>query len=121
MQIDLSRLPFPSTRQPVFATRGMIATSQPLAAQVGMAILQRGGSAVDAAIATAVALTVVEPTSNGIGGEALARGSGGPTLPGAHRSGRPPRAPRPRGLRRGGHTRRPGRRWHLVSVAGGPG
>ncbi|MFN4251050.1 gamma-glutamyltransferase, partial [Deinococcus sp.] len=56
---------YPTVRRPVYARRGMVATSQPLAAQAGLRVLQEGGNAVDAAIATAAALTVVEPTSNG--------------------------------------------------------
>ncbi|MCZ2258672.1 gamma-glutamyltransferase family protein [Sporosarcina sp. G11-34] len=64
--------PYPSLRHTAFAKKGMVATSQPLAAQAGIEIMRRGGNAIDAAIATAAALTVVEPTSNGIGGDAFA-------------------------------------------------
>ncbi len=64
--------PYKSRRMTVFAKNGMVATSQSLAAQVGIDILKRGGNAVDAAVATAATLTVVEPTSNGIGSDAFA-------------------------------------------------
>ena len=63
--------PYPSQRMPVFA-RNVVATSQPLAAQAGLQMLARGGNAVDAALAAAMTLTVVEPTSNGIGSDAFA-------------------------------------------------
>ena len=62
----------PTTKHTAFAKNGMVATSQPLAAQAGIEIMRQGGNAIDAAIATAAALTVVEPTSNGIGGDAFA-------------------------------------------------
>lgn len=64
--------PYNSQRNVVYGQKGMVATSQPLAAQAGLQILKEGGNAIDAAIATAACLTVVEPTSNGIGADAFA-------------------------------------------------
>ncbi len=60
------------TRSEVAAANGMVATSQPLAAQVGLDILKQGGNAMDAAIATNAAMGLMEPTGNGIGGDLFA-------------------------------------------------
>lgn len=85
------QFPYPSQRMPVLA-RNAVATSQPLAAQAGLRMLLRGGNAVDAAVAAAAALTVVEPVMNGIGGDAFALVCDGKTLHGLNASGRAPSA-----------------------------
>ena len=84
----------PAGRSIVRATQGMVATSQPLASQVGVETLKRGGNAVDAAIAMAAVLNVTEPNMTGIGGDAfmLVYSSKTKTLAGLNASGRAPRA-----------------------------
>ena len=83
--------PYPSQRSPVFA-QNTVATSQPLATAAGIEILQQGGNAVDAAIASAITLTVVEPNNNGIGSDAFAIVWDGKALHGLNASGKSPGA-----------------------------
>ena len=81
--------PYPSTRLPLFA-RNVVSTSHPLAAQAGLRMLLKGGNAIDAAIATAAALTVVEPCSNGLGSDNFAIVWDGERLHGMNSSGLSP-------------------------------
>ncbi|WP_264062972.1 gamma-glutamyltransferase, partial [Mycolicibacterium hippocampi] len=83
--------PYAWPRTPVLAAN-LVCTSQPLAAQAGLAALADGGTAVDAAIAAAITLTVVEPVSNGIGADAFALVWAGGRLHGLNASGRSPGA-----------------------------
>jgi len=112
--------PYPSRRMPVLATRGVVATSEPLAAQAGLSMLQQGGNAVDAALATAIALTVVEPTSNGIGGDAFALVWDGSKLHGLNGSGRAPATHTPELFARQGLDAVPAAGWLPVTVPGAP-
>lgn len=109
------RLPYPSLRHPVLAD-ALVATSQPLAAAAGLRILDLGGNAIDAAIATAMTLTVVEPTSNGLGSDAFALVWDGSELQGLNASGRSPAALSPE--RFGKAERMPERGWDAVTVPG---
>src|SRR6266853_5337039 len=62
----------PQTRSEVMARNGLVTTVQPLAAQAGLRILQQGGNAIDAAVASAAALNVMYPANTGIGGDLFA-------------------------------------------------
>ena len=90
MNFDFAN-PYTSTRIPVFA-RNVVSTSHPLAAQAGLRMLYAGGNAVDAAIATAAAMTVCEPVSNGLGSDAFALIWDGTALHGLNGSGCAPQA-----------------------------
>ncbi len=108
-------LPYASGRQPVLAAN-VVATSQPLAAQAGLRMLFRGGNAVDAALAAAMALTVVEPTGCGLGSDAFAIVWDGHALYGLNASGRSPAGWAPE--RFAGLTAMPERGWEAVTVPG---
>ncbi|TMH16602.1 MAG: gamma-glutamyltransferase family protein [Betaproteobacteria bacterium] len=107
--------PYPTFRRPTLA-RNVVSTSQPLAAQAGLRMLLAGGNAVDAALAAAITLTVVEPTSNGIGSDAFAIVWDGRQLHGLNASGRAPASWTPEYFK--GHKAVPVRGWNSVSVPG---
>lgn len=113
--------PYPITRQPAYARKGMVATSQATAAQAGLEILKKGGNAIDAAIATAATLTVVEPTSNGIGGDAFALVWTKGKLHGLNSSGRSPKSISIDALKEKGIEEIPDYGWLPVTVPGAPG
>lgn len=106
---------YPSRRSPVLA-ENMVATSHPLAAHAGIAMLAKGGNALDAALATAIALTVLEPTGNGIGSDAFAILWDGKALHGLNASGCSPAAWD--AGRFEGHSTMPYRGWESVTVPG---
>jgi gamma-glutamyltranspeptidase/glutathione hydrolase len=106
---------YPSRRQPLFA-RNVVSTSQPLAAQAGIAMLQRGGNAIDAALATAITLTVVEPCSNGAGSDLFAIVWDANALVGLNASGRAPAAAS--AGRYAGASAIPQRGWESVTIPG---
>ena len=113
---------YPSQRLPVFA-RNVVSTSHPLAAQAGLRMIERGGSAVDAAIATAACMMVVEPCSNGLGSDMFCilwdPASG--RLHGLNASGTAPAAWTPEYFERkygADSTTPPKRGWDSVTVPG---
>ena len=120
MTYDANYNPYASARVPVFAKNGMVATSHPLAAQAGLGVLKAGGNAVDAIIATAACLTVVEPTSNGIGGDAFAIVWMNGEMHGLNASGPAPKALSIEAVRQRGFDAMPRFGWVPVTVPGAP-
>jgi len=120
IHFDLLNYPYGSRRTATVANNGMVATAQPLASQAGLDILKRGGNAVDAAIATAAALTVVEPTSNGIGGDAFALVWMKDELHGLNASGPAPENISIDQVKAAGHETMPKYGWTPVTVPGVP-
>ncbi len=114
---------YPSTRLPVFA-RNVVSTSHPLAAQAGLRVMQQGGNAVDAAIATAAVMMLVEPCSNGLGSDMFCILWDGERLHGLNASGPAPASWTPEYFRRkhgADATRPPKRGWDSVTVPGAVG
>jgi gamma-glutamyltranspeptidase/glutathione hydrolase len=111
---------YPSIRSPLFARR-VVSTSHPLAAQAGLQAMARGGNAIDAAVAAAAAMTIVEPCSNGLGSDAFALVWADGKLHGLNASGRSPAAWTPGYFRDkygGAEQTVPKRGWDAVTVPG---
>ncbi len=106
---------YPSRRSAV-AADNLVSTSHPLASQAGLSMLAKEGNAVDAALAAAITLTVVEPTGNGIGSDAFAILWDGTQLHGLNASGRSPSAWEP--SRFSGLDQIPFRGWESVTTPG---
>lgn len=109
------QFPYTSQRMPILA-RNVVSTSQPLAAQAGLSMMHKGGNAVDAIVATAIALTVLEPTSNGIGSDAFCILWDGEKMHGLNASGRSPAAWNPGRFK--GLDAMPANGWETVTVSG---
>lgn len=121
MNYDALSYRYTSNRNVIFGKRGMVATGQPLAAQAGLDILKKGGNAVDAAIAVAACLTVVEPTANGIGGDAYAIVCMKDKMYGLNSSGASPKNISLDELTQKGYGKIPKFGWVPVTVPGIPG
>ena len=118
---DAQEYKYASRRRVVHAKRGMVCTSQPLASQAGLTILQQGGNAIDAAIATAICQTIVEPTNNGLGSDCFALVWTGGKLHGLNGSGYAPQRLTPEAVAASGATEKmPMRGWEAVTVPGAP-
>jgi gamma-glutamyltranspeptidase/glutathione hydrolase len=111
---------FDSRRSTVLAKNGMVATSQPLAAMAGLRVMMQGGNAVDAAVASAAVLNVVEPVSTGVGGDmfALVWNNKEKTVRAINGSGRAPAAASLESLTSQGHTQIPEIGVHSITVPG---
>jgi len=118
--LTLDAYPYASRRMPILARHGVVATEEPLAAQAGLRILQRGGNAVDAALATAIALTVTSPVANGLGSDAFALVWDGAKLHGLNGSGRAGAAHSPELFAKLGLDAVPMLGWLSVTVPGAP-
>jgi len=111
---------FPSRRTAVTSTGGMVASSQYLATQAGVSILQQGGNAIDAAVATAAALNVVEPMMTGLGGDlfALVYRNGSEEVQALNASGRAPYAATLEKMKGLGFSKMPLTGIHTVTIPG---
>lgn len=118
MKFDMLNYRYPSRRSVIYGCKGMVCASQPLAAQAGLDILKKGGNAVDAMIATAVCMTVLEPTGNGLGSDAFDLVWFSGKLYGLNGSGGAPKLQTLEKMKAQGYKSMPERGWDSVTVPG---
>ena len=121
-EFDAQRYAYPSHRNVVYARRAMACTSVPLGAQIGLDVMKAGGNAVDAAVAMAAAMPLLEPTGNGLGSDcfALVWVEAERKLYGLNASGTAPQALDAAQVRAMGHTEMPKEGWLPAMVPGAP-
>ena len=117
---DVYKNQYPSRRNTVYASRGMVCSSLPHASGIGLEILKKGGNAIDAAVAVAAALPLLEPTSNGLGSDAFALVWTEGKLHALNASGRAPKARSADIVKAAGHSQVPKNGWMPVMVPGAP-
>lgn len=115
---DVQNYRYPSRREVIYGRKGMVCTSQALAAQAGLDIIKAGGNAVDAAIATAACMVVLEPTSNGFGSDAFAQVWMDGKLYGLNASGPSPALLTYEAVKAAGYETMPKYGWTPVTVPG---
>ena len=122
LEFDPRAYPYPSRRNAVYARRAMACTSIPQGAQIGLEVMKAGGNAVDAAVAMAAAMPLLEPTSNGLGGDcfALVWMERDKRLYGLNASGAAPAALSAERVRGMGYSQMPRTGWLPVTVPGAP-
>lgn len=120
MKFDALEYRYPSRRSVIFGQKGMVCTSQPLAAQAGLDILKKGGNVIDAIIATASCMTVLEPSGNGLGSDAFALywDAKSQKLYGLNGSGYAPKKMTVEAMQALGGEKIPDRGWAPVTVPG---
>ncbi|WP_373128893.1 gamma-glutamyltransferase [Dielma fastidiosa] len=120
MKFNAMDQPYQLSRYSVTAQHGMVCSSSALASSAGLEILKKGGNAVDAAIAVAAVLTVVEPVSNGLGGDAFAIVWMKDKMVGLNASGYSPKEISIDKLKAAGYNKMPKHGWLPVTVPGQP-
>ena len=120
MEFINDKYKYPSRRQVVYAKNGMAHSSAPLAAQIGIEIMKKGGNAIDASVAMASALPLLEPTGNGLGADCFALIWYEGTLYGINGSGVAPKAITADLVREAGYSAMPEEGWLSTMVPGAP-